>query len=179
MVLRVMTVLLMLVSAVSYASGECPASATKCNYTRLGTLEYVWGMNSPDKQSHVLLNGKEIFKNDSDQIGWDQDGWFYSDNKKMGNMSKFVVYYDLNEPRQITKDLYLYRAYRVFDFSGKDIVISNEFYPRKVWNIHLDWASWGKKNAVITFKDGSRFKYENGHVTMIDSGESDTSENRQ
>lgn len=37
----------------------------------------------------------------------------------------------------------------------------------------------GVKNAVIAFKDGSRFRYENDHVTMIDSGESSTSENNQ
>ncbi|WP_237729584.1 hypothetical protein [Lelliottia amnigena] len=91
-------------------------------------------------------------------------------------MSKFVVYYDLDEPRQITKDLYLYRAYRIFDFSGKDIVISNEFYPREVWNINLDWVSWGKKNSVIAFEDDSRFRYENGRVTMIDDNSKDKSE---
>jgi len=170
MISRAIAVLLMLVTTVPYAFGKCPASATKCNYTRLGTVEYIWGQEGKNKQSRILLNGREIFKNDSSQIGWDQDGWFYSDDKKMGGMSKFVVYYDLNEPRQITKDLYLYRAYRIFDFSGEEVVISNEFYPHEIWNIDIDWASWGKKNAVIAFKDGSRFKYENGHVTMIDDG---------
>jgi len=60
-------------------------------------------------------------------------------------MGKFVVCYDLNEPRHITKNLYLYKAYRVFDFSSKEVVISNEFYPREVWYIDIDWSSWGKK----------------------------------
>ncbi|UJD92954.1 hypothetical protein FS593_00945 [Lelliottia amnigena] len=170
MILRVMILFLMLFSAVSYAFEKCPDSSTECDNTALGKLEYIWGKGMEDKQSRILLNGREIFKNDSSQIGWDQEGWFYSDNQHMGDMSKFVVYYDLNEPRQITQDLYLYRAYRIFYFSGEGIVISNEFYPYKVWNIDIDWVSWGKKNAVIAFKDGSRFKYEKGQVTMIDDG---------
>ncbi|QJT78738.1 hypothetical protein [Kosakonia sp. MUSA4] len=168
--LRFIIVGLILISASSYSFEKCPAGSTNCSTTTLGKLEYIWGQEEKDGQSRILLNGKEIFKSDSSQIGWDQDGWFYSDDKKMGGMSKFVVYYDLNEPRQITKDLYLYRAYRIFDFSGEEVVISNEFYPHEVWNIDIEWASWGKKNAVIAFKDGSRFKYENGHVTMIDDG---------
>lgn len=184
MILRIITLFFMLAPAVSYAFEKCPAGVTYCDNTALGKLEYIWGQGEEDNQSRILLNGKEIFKNDSNQIGWDQEGWFYSDNEKAGSMGKLVVYYDLNTPQYIRTnpkygDVYLYRAYRVFDFSGKEVVISNEFYPHEVWNIDIDWVSWGKKNAVIAFKDGSRFRYENGHVTMIDSGESSTSENNQ
>jgi len=66
--------------------------------------------------------------------------------------------------------LYRYRAYRLFDFSGKEVVISNEFYPPANYDTPLRWVSWGQKNSVIAFDDGSHFKYENGRVTMIDDG---------
>lgn len=49
-------------------------------------------------------------------------------------------------------------------------MISNEFYPPANYDAPLRWVSWGQKNSVIAFDDGSRFKYENGRVTMIDDG---------
>ena len=176
MIVKLIFCCLLLVSNVSYAYEKCPEELTTCDMTVLGKLEYIWGQNTKDKKSRLLLNGKEIFKNDSSQIGWVQEGWFFSDNGEMGSMTKFVIYYNLNKPREINKDLYLYRAYRVLDFSGKNVVISNEFYPREVWNIDLDWVSWGKKNAVIVFEDGSRFRYEKGQVTMIDAGSASQAE---
>ncbi|MFC0138833.1 hypothetical protein ACFFJN_01100 [Erwinia mallotivora] len=125
----------------------------------------------------------EIFKNDSNQIGEDVNGDGFVLDKKH-NINKLIVYYYFNTPQYITTDpeygdLYRYRAYRLFDFSGKEVVISNEFYPPADYDAHLKWVSWGQKNSVITFEDGSRFKYENGHVTMIDNGVGDTSENKQ
>ncbi|WP_237729585.1 hypothetical protein [Lelliottia amnigena] len=68
--LRVIVISFMLISGVSFAFEKCPSGTSGCNNTSLGKLEFIWGMNSPDKQSHILLNGKEIFKNNSDQIGW-------------------------------------------------------------------------------------------------------------
>lgn len=183
MILRAMVVFLMLVSTVSYAFEKCPAGSTKYSITTLGKLEYIRGQGAKDKQSRILLNGGEIFKNDSNQIGEDvnANGFVLDKNH---NISKLIVYYYLNTPQYITTDskygdLYRYVAYRLFDFSGKEVVISNEFYPPAHYDARLRWVSWGQKNSVIAFDDGSRFKYENGQVTMIGSGVSDTSENRQ
>ncbi|AFJ48666.1 hypothetical protein [Shimwellia blattae] len=175
MIFRTIVVFLVMVSFASYAFEKCPANSTKCFTTTPDKIKYIWGKEEKDKQSRVLLNGVEIFKNDSSQIGWDQDGWFYSDDKKTGGMSKFVVYYDFNTPQYITTDpkygdLYRYRAYRIFDFSDDNVVVSNEFYPPADYDAPIKWVSWGQKNAVIAFDDGSRFKYENGHVSMIDNG---------
>lgn len=174
MILRLITLFLMFVSAVSHAFEKCPADSIMCSTTTLGKLEYIWGKNVKDKQSRILLNGNEIFKNDSKQIDEDVvgDGRVLDKNN---NVSKVIVYYDFNTPQYIRTnpkygDMYRYRAYRLFDFSGKEVVISNEFYPPADYDAPLKWVSWGQKNSVITFDDGSRFKYENGHVTMIDDG---------
>ncbi|MFC0138835.1 hypothetical protein ACFFJN_01110 [Erwinia mallotivora] len=183
MILRAMVAFLMLVSTVSYAFEKCPEDATKCSTTTLGKLEYISGKSQSDKQSRILLNGNEIFKSDSYQIGEEPNGDGFVLDKKH-NINKLIVYYKFNTQQYIKTDptygdLYRYRAYRLFDFSGKEVVISNEFYPPADYDAHLKWVSWGQKNSVITFEDGSRFKYENGHVTMINNGESDTSENKQ
>ena len=166
MALRSIIAGLILVSASSYAFEKC-TQRTNCDNTTLGKLEYIDGNKEKDKQSRILLNGREIFKNYSDQIGADLEGW---DLDKENFRNKIIVFYDLNEPREITKNIYQYRAYRMFDFSGKEVVISNEFYPPANYDAPLRWVSWGQKNSVISFDDGSRFKYENGHVTMIDDG---------
>lgn len=174
MILRAMTLFLILVSATSFAFEKCPIDSTKCVTTTLGKLEYISGKSENDKQSRILLNGKEIFKNDSNQIGEDPNGdGFVLD--KNNNVSKVIVYYFLNTQQYIKTDpkygdLYRSVAYRLLDFSGKEVVISNEFYPPADYEAPLKWVSWGQKNSVITFDDGSRFKYENGHVTMIDDG---------
>jgi len=172
MILRAMVAFLMLVSTVSYAFEKCPEDATTCSITTLGKLEYIWGQEVKDKQSRILLNGVEVFKNDSNQIGEEPNGdGFVLD--KNNNISKLVIYYYLNTPQYIKTDpkygdLYRYVAYRLFDFSGKEVAISNEFYPPADYDALLKWVSWGQKNSVIAFDDGSRFKYEKGHVTMID-----------
>lgn len=172
MALRSIVAGLILISASSYSFEKCPSDSTKCSTTTLGKLEYISGRNQKDKQSRVLLNGKEIFKSDSNQIGEDLEGWTLNSENLI---SKVIVFYDFNTPQYITTDprygdLYRYRAYRFFDFSGKEVVISNEFYPPANYDAPLRWVSWGQKNSVIAFDDGSRFKYENGHVTMIDDG---------
>ncbi len=174
MALRSIIAGLILISASSYAFEKCPADSTKCSTTTLGKLEYIWGKGVKDKQSRILLNGNEIFKNDSNQIGEDVVGEGRVLDKN-NNISKLIIFYDFNTPQYITTDpkygdLYRYRAYRLFDFSGKEVVISNEFYPPSNYDAPLRWVSWGQKNTVISFDDGSRFKYENGHVTMIDDG---------
>ncbi|WP_261644016.1 hypothetical protein [Erwinia mallotivora] len=182
MILRAMTLFLMLISSMSYAFEKC-IQRTSCDNTTLGKLEYVWGQYSNDKKSHVTLNGNNLLTVDGSQIGREPNGdGFILD--KNNNISKVIFYYYLNTPKHIKTDprygdLYRYVEYRLFDFSGKEVVISNEFYPPADYDAPLGWVSWGQKNSVITFKDGSRFKYEKGHVTMIDSGESDTSENKQ
>jgi len=168
---------LILISASSYAFEQCPDSSTQCDNTALGKLDYIWGQEEKDGQSRILLNGKEIFKNDSNQIGEDLEGWTLNSENLI---SKVIVFYDFNTPQYITTnpkygDMYRYRAYRLFDFSRKEVVISNEFYPPSDYGARLRWVSWGQKNSVIAFDDGSRFKYENGHVTMINDG-SDTGE---
>ncbi|NTX69233.1 hypothetical protein FCH31_07245 [Lelliottia amnigena] len=174
MILRIIISGLILMSASSYAFEKCPKDSTKCSTTTLGKLEFIWGKKAIDKQSHILLNGKEVFKNDSEQIGEDVNGDGRVLDQK-NNISKLIVFYDFNTPHYITTDpkygdMYRYRAYRLFDFSGKDVVISNEFYSPANYDASIDWVSWGQKNSVIAFDDGSRFRYENGRVTMIDDG---------
>ena len=183
MIFRAIVAFLVMVSAASYAFEKCPADSTTCSTTTLGKLEYIWGQGEKDNQSRILLNGTEIFKSDSYQIGEDVNGDGVVLDKN-NNISKLIVYYKLNTQQYVTTDpkygdLYRHRAYRLFDFSGQEVVISNEFYPPADYDARLKWVSWGQKNSVITFDDGSRFKYENGHVTMIDSSVSDTSENEQ
>ncbi|WP_446029511.1 hypothetical protein [Lelliottia amnigena] len=172
MVLRYIVPGIMLLSTTSYAFEHCPPDSTQCSDTPLGKLEYIWGQSQSDEQSRVLLNGKEIFKNDSDQIGEDLEGWTLNSKNLT---SKVIVFYDFNTPQYITTDpkygdLYRDRAYRLFDFSDKEVVISNEFYSPANYDASIDWVSWGQKNSVIAFDDGSRFRYENGRVTMIDDG---------
>ncbi|MFV0549692.1 MAG: hypothetical protein ACK5M5_13360 [Limnobaculum xujianqingii] len=171
MILRAMILSLALASTMSYAFEKC-TQLQHCDNTALGKLEYVSGKSQSDKQSRILLNGNEIFKNDSGKIDSDLDGWILNSKNLV---SKTIVFYDFNTPQYIKTDpkygdMYRYRAYRLFDFSGKEVVISNEFYPPADYDASLDWVSWGKKNSVIGFHDGSRFKYENGHVSMIDDG---------
>jgi len=174
MISRTIVALLVMVSAASYAFEKCPADATKCSTTTLGKLEYILGQSVKDKQSRILLNGMEIFKSDSYRIGEDVvgDGRVLDKNN---NINKLIIYYRLNTKQYIKTDakygdLYRLSAYRVFDFSGKEVVISNEFYPPADYDAPLKWVSWGQNNSVIAFDDGSRFKYEKGHVTMIDDG---------
>jgi hypothetical protein len=174
MALRSIITGLILISASSYAFEKCPADSTKCSTTTLGKLEYLSGKRQNDRQSRILLNCNEIFKNDSYQIGEDVVGEGRVLDKN-NNISKLIIFYDFNTPQYITTDpkygdLYRHIAYRLFDFSGKEVVISNEFYPPANYDAPLRWVSWGQKNSVIAFDDGSRFKYENGHVTMIDDG---------
>ena len=171
MILRAIILLLVLVSAESYAFDKC-TQRQSCDNTTLGKLEYISGSSHNDRQSHVLLNGKEIFKNDSKKIDSDLEGWVLD---KENFRRKLIIFFDFNTPQYITTDpkygdLYRYRAYRLFDFSGKEVVISNEFYPPADYDAPLKWVSWGQKNSVIAFDDGSRFKYEKGHVAMIDDG---------
>ncbi|WP_267436476.1 hypothetical protein [Erwinia psidii] len=171
MILRAMALLLLLISTSSYSFEKC-IQRTNCDNTTLGRLEYVDGGKEKDKQSRIFLNGNEIFKNDSYRIGADIEGWTLD---KKNYRSKIIVFYDFNTPQYIKTDptygdLYRYRAYRLFNFSGKEVVISNEFYPPADYKAPLRWVSWGQKNSVIAFDDGSRFRYENGHVTMIDDG---------
>ncbi|SEL82464.1 hypothetical protein SAMN04487787_12247 [Kosakonia sacchari] len=174
MALRSIIAGMILISASSYAFEKCPAGSTNCSTTTLGKLEYISGKSQNDRQSRILLNGKEIFKSDSYQIGEDVVGEGRVLDKQ-NNISKLIVYHKLNTRQYITTDpkygdLYRHIAYRLFDFSGKEVVISNEFYPPANYDASLRWVSWGQKNSVIAFDDGSRFKYENGHVTMIDDG---------
>ncbi|QJT83621.1 hypothetical protein C0557_00885 [Kosakonia sp. MUSA4] len=176
MALRAIISGLVLVSVSSYSFEKC-TQGINCENTTLGKLEYIWGQESNDKKSHVTLNGHNILNVDASQIGPESNGdSFILDKNK--NVSKIIFIYFLNTPRYITTspkygDMYRYRAYRLFDFSRKEVVISNEFYPPADYDAPLRWVSWGQKNSVIAFDDGSRFKYENGHVTMIDDG-SDT-----
>jgi len=177
MILRVMVLVMTLISTTSYAFDKC-TQRQSCDNTTLGKLEYVSGKSQNDKQSRILLNGKEIFKSDSKKIGSDIEGWTLD---KENHRNKIIVFYDFNTPHYITTDpkygdKYRYRAYRLFDFSGKDVVISNEFYSPANYDASIDWVSWGEKNSVIAFDDGSHFRYENGHVTMIDDGSKDKSE---
>ncbi|SEL82448.1 hypothetical protein SAMN04487787_12246 [Kosakonia sacchari] len=178
MALRSIIAGLILISASSYAFEKC-VQRTNCDNTTLGKLEYIWGQDSSDKKSHVTLNGNNILTVDASQIGRESnmDGFILDKNN---NVSKIIFIYFLNTPLYITTDprygdFYRYRVYRLFDFSAKKVVISNEFYPPANYNAPLRWVSWGQKNSVIAFDDGSRFKYENGHVTMMDDG-SDTGE---
>ncbi len=171
MILRAMVLIMILVSTTSYAFDKC-TQRQSCDNTTLGKLEYVSGRSQSDKQSRILLNGKEIFSSDSGKIGSDIEGWTLD---KENHRSKIIVFYDFNTPQYIITDpkygdMYRYTAYRLFDFSGKEVVISNEFYSPANYDASIDWVSWGAKNSVIAFDDGSRFKYENGHVTMIDDG---------
>ncbi|AFJ48667.1 hypothetical protein [Shimwellia blattae] len=167
MIFRTIVVFLVIVSSASYAF-------EKCSTTTLGKLEYIWGQGVKDKQSRILLNGTEVFKIDSYQIGENVIGDGRVLDKK-NNISKLIVYYKFNTKQYITTDpkygdLYRHKAYRLFDFSGEKVVISNEFYPPADYDAPIKWVSWGQKNVVIAFGDGSRFKYEKGNVSMIDKG---------
>lgn len=62
MILRTIISFLVMVSVASYAFKKCPDDSTKCSTTTLGKLEYILGQGDKDKQSRLLLNGKEIFK---------------------------------------------------------------------------------------------------------------------
>ncbi|MGP3591503.1 hypothetical protein [Vagococcus sp. WN89Y] len=73
---------------------------------------------------------------------------------KQNNISKLIVYYNLNTQQYIITvpkygGLYRSTAYRVFCFSGKEVVISNEFYPPADYDAQLRWVFWGQKTLLL------------------------------
>ena len=173
--LRYAMLILFIFSSMSNAIEKCSSNIIECTNTSLGKLEYDWGGNAADHKSSVLLNGEVIFSNNSLQIGEDVigDGRVLDGNNKV---SKVIVYYRIDDLHLID-NTFRYKAYRIFDFSGKKVTISNEFYPPANYDAPIKWVSWGQKNSVIAFEDGSRFRYEKGQVTMIKAGSENNSDN--
>ena len=173
-ILNASMVILMLLPNISFSYEQCPSVTTTCENTTLGKMDYIWGVNTDDNKAYILLNGKKIFEVDGNTIGGDIEGWLPDENYKK---IKIIVYYNFNDPKKISEYFYRDRAYRMFDFSGDSVVISNEFYPPADYDAPIKWVSWGQKNSVIAFEDGSRFRYEKGQVTMIKAGSENNSDN--
>lgn len=167
--LRIIFTCLLLASGASHAFEKC-TQRQNCDNTRLGKLELI-SSSELDEYAYILLNGVEIYQVKASSIvnvvTATADGWI-SDKKNL--RIKMLITYSYTAPKKINDNRYQYNAYVLLDFSGEKVVVSNEFYPPADYDAPLKWVSWGKKNSVIAFNDGSRFRYENGQVVMIDDG---------
>lgn len=142
---------------------QCPKDLddpTSCEDTPLGMLLFVTSQDSRSDFSYIYLNKKEILK---EKTAYISSPPVELDFDKKYNTVKTIISYSRVDPLRSDDSC----TNRVMDFSGRDVIISNEF-DSNIDCIDISWVSWGTKNSVITFKDGTKFKYENGHVTMID-----------
>lgn len=170
--LRFIFICLLMISSTSHAVEKCKDSKyrNRCEDTKLGKLDW---MSPPaaEKYARVLLNGTEIYRVKASSISIAISDTEYGLELEEGDpISKIILVYTRTEPRTCDETSHQYKAYIYLDFRGEKPVISNEFEPPTCYDARFDWVSWGKKNTVIGFRDRSRFKYENGHVTMIDDG---------
>lgn len=146
---------------------DCSSELSFCYHTKLGVLEQITHANSGDDYSYLTLNGVKIYKAKTDYMSniYDDTG-FFEDKKYI--VTKTVITFISNVPCT-HKEYYGYCSFSVvLDFSGNELVISNEFTPDS-GNSVIDWVSWGKANAIIAFEDGSKFKYMNGRVESVSS----------
>ena len=143
----------------------CKYEESSCYLTNLGLFEQKEKMISGDEYSHLMLNGKEIFKTKSAYMVLNDDNMGYFKNKQYVTI-KLIISFVSFEPC-LHNEYYGYCNKNIIaDFSDKKPVFSNIFISDS-GNSVINWVSWGKKNAIIVFEDGSRFKYENGRVERI------------
>ena len=155
---------LLLLPAISVA--DCEPVPPRCYHTKLGDLEQISRAHSGDDYSYLTLNGAEIYKAKTDYMTFFYDDAGFFKNKKY-LVTKTIASYTLNE-FCTNKEYYGgHCSQSIFlDLSGDKPVISNAFIPDS-GNSLIDWVSWGQKNAIIVFEDGSKFKYMNGHVERV------------
>lgn len=147
-----------------FCEAGCKHEENSCLLTNLGLLE-LQQSTSGDEYSYLILNGREIFKTKTAYMVFNDDSMGYFKNKDYVTI-KFIISYVSLEPCK-NKEYYGYcNKSVVIDFSGNKPVLSNSFISDS-GNSVIDWVSWGKKNAIILFEDGSKFKYENNHVERI------------
>lgn len=144
---------------------DCEIEANQCYLTKLGFLEQQSKAISDDDYSHLTLNSFEIYKAKTDYMSFTNDDTGIFLDKKFF-LTKTIITYTSNVPCH-HKEYYGFCSYSVvLDFSGAKPILSNSFIPDS-GNSVIHWISWGKKNAIIAFEDGSKFKYENGRVERL------------
>jgi hypothetical protein len=144
---------------------DCEVEASHCYLTKLGFLEQQSKAISDDDYSHLTLNSLEIYKAKTDYISFIEDDVGIFKNKKYF-MTKTIFTYTSNVSCH-HEEYYGFCSYSVvLDFSGTKPILSDSFTPDS-GNSVINWVSWGKKNAIIVFEDGSKFKYENSRVERV------------
>jgi len=162
---RISKVLLTLLVLPAISMADCSPTTTRCYHTKLGELKKITRAHSGDDYSYLTLNGVEIYKAKTDYMTFVYDDAGFFKNKKY-LITKTIAEFTSNVPCTY-KEYYGYCSESVvLDFSGDKPVISNAFIPDS-GNSLIDWVSWGQKNAIIVFEDGSKFKYMNGHVERV------------
>ncbi|HEE9790073.1 TPA: hypothetical protein R8F93_004159 [Enterobacter soli] len=144
---------------------DCNLEANMCFQTKMGMLIQKTRVVAGDNYSHLILNDSEIFKARTDYITFEfNDSGVFMNGKHY--IIKTVFSFISNDPCSFNGYYGFCSKSVVLDFSGTEPKTSNSFTPDS-GNSVIDWISWGKKNAIIVFEDGSRFKYENGRVERL------------
>ncbi|BCG10459.1 hypothetical protein [Buttiauxella agrestis] len=143
---------------------ECNPIATLCKNTTLGLLNQVEMVNSGDESSHLLLNGKEIYKAKTSYMVVSNDEGIFKNKKYL--ITKATISYVSKDPCFPEKPASRCGINMVLDLTSGKPVISNAFFSEN-GESQITWVSWGKANSIIVIDDELRFKYANGHVERI------------
>lgn len=143
---------------------ECNPIATLCKNTTLGLLNQVEMVNSGDESSHLLLNGKEIYKAKTSYMVVSNDEGIFKNKKYL--ITKATISYVSENPCFPEKPASRCGINVVLDLTSRKPVISNNFFSEN-GESQITWVSWGKANSIIVIDDELRFKYANGHIERI------------
>ncbi|WP_330984738.1 MULTISPECIES: hypothetical protein [Enterobacterales] len=153
-----------LLLAFTVKASECKKSSEECMNTILGPLDKITESEAKDGYSHLLLNGKEIYKANDDYIVIGNDDGVFKNKKYL--ITKAIISYTSND--RCVPDTTGARCAMnvVLDLTSGKPVISNPFFSG--WgDSTITWVSWGKANAIIVIDNNLRFKYANGHVEKV------------
>lgn len=148
----------------------------RCISTSLGLLEQKTLSDSNDGYSHLLLNGKEIYKAKASYIvvGYDNDGIFKG---KKYYLTKATISYTSDDPCYPDRPSARCGMNAILDLTSGSPIISNEFFSEN-GESNITWVSWGKDNSIIVIDDELRFKYSNGHVERVNKSNKSANNNK-
>ncbi|WBM71964.1 hypothetical protein OH773_06905 [Buttiauxella sp. WJP83] len=161
--------LLIIIASLTYSTvsiAACNSKYQTCEKTTLGLIELKDREDSGDDYSHILLNGREIYKAKADYMVIDTGGSDGVFKNKKYLITKATISYVSDDACYSNKIVGHCSMNVVLDLTSGKPVISNEFYA-DYGPSHITWVSWGKANSIIVIDDYLRFKYANGHVEQV------------
>lgn len=159
---HLLTISLFLYTITGFA--DCNPDALSCINTTQGALEQVTRSHSGDGYSHLMLNGKEIYKSKDSYLGMDNYNVVQKGKKHV--IDKIIISFSSNDPCYPDKPSAPCDKNVVLDLTKEKPIISNEFFAY-YGPSQITWVSWGRANSIIVIDDYLRFKYANGHVEQV------------